>query len=48
MFNLLILEKDFENLMYCKSSFLIRFTTMQYQIRLVDNESNSLPETVAK
>ena len=51
MFNLLILDKEVENLMYCKLSFLIRFTTMLYQIRLVENESyssNSLPDTVAK
>ena len=51
MFNLLIPDKEFENLMYCKLSFLIRFATIHNQISLVDNESyssNSLPDTVAK
>ena len=37
--------------MHRKPSALIRFTTMQYQIRLVGHKtysSNSLPDTVAK
>ena len=51
MFYLLISDKAFDNLTYCKPSALIGFTTMQYLIRLVSNDMYNhigLPDSVAK